>query len=91
MLAAILKAVVVARLEGKMKVPAAALLLFAVLAAGVEAGGLPEPISLIQRQPSNSHVSHYVRGPGRKAPAAMRMGDNDRHHTTWLTHGVRGK
>jgi hypothetical protein len=68
----------------------AAFLLFAVLGAGVEAGPLPEPISVIQRH-QTSNVTPYVRSTGHKLPDPIRMVGNDRHRGTWQTHAVRGK
>jgi hypothetical protein len=68
----------------------AAFVILAALGAGVEASALPEPVSAIQRSTA-ANTSHYVRGAGHKLPDPIRVGSNDRHRTSWQTHGVRGK
>jgi hypothetical protein len=68
---------------------AAAFLLLAALGAWVEAGPVPEPVSLIQR-PMTTHLTHSLRAD-QKLPSPKPMGSGDRYRHTGLTHGVRGK
>ena len=67
-----------------------AFLLLAALGARVDAGSLPQPISLVAR-PSSGNVSHYVRGAGQKLPLAIGVESRDRHRTVRQTHAVRSR
>ena len=67
----------------------AAFLLLAASSAPTEAGSLPKPRSLTDRETQTSQT-HYVRGT-RKVPEPVRDGSRDSQGGIRLTHAVRGK
>jgi hypothetical protein len=67
-----------------------AFLLLAGLGARVDAGSLPQPMSLVQRH-KTSNVSHFVAGATQKLPGAASLVSRERDRTARLSHAVRGK
>ena len=67
----------------------AAFLLLAASSAPTEAGPLPKPKSVVDRDVPN-HTTPYVRTP-RKLPEPVRDGSRVNNLNSHLTHFVRGK
>lgn len=59
-------------------------------AGAVEAGSLPKPVSTLAKLKAAS-VTHGVRGPERKVPAAPGLEARGGQGFAHPTHGVRGK
>jgi len=68
----------------------AAFLLLAVSTAGLEAGSLPKPKSVIDRE-TPTHPTPYVRGTRAKLPEPVRAASRGVHRGFRLSHAVRGK
>jgi hypothetical protein len=68
----------------------AAFLLLAAMPAGTEAGSLPKPKSLINREKA-AHQTASVRGPRAKLPEPIRNAHRDSHRGFRQSHSVRGK
>jgi hypothetical protein len=68
----------------------AAFLLLAATSARTEAGSLPKPKSVIDRE-TQTHQTHYVRGSRAKLPEPVHDQSRGSHRGLRLTHAVRGK
>jgi hypothetical protein len=68
----------------------AAFLLLAAISARTEAGSLPSPKSVIDRE-RPTYQTHYVRGNRAKLPEPVRDASRASQRDLRLTHAVRGK
>ena len=68
----------------------AAFLLLAATSARVEAGSLPKPKSVIDRNTA-THLTPYVRGATAKLPEPSATEAATTHRDLRQTHAVRGK
>lgn len=68
----------------------AAFLLLAVTPSGTEAGSLPKPTSLVDRDTAK-HVTPYVRGSQAKLADPIRDSSRKSHRDLHQAHYVRGK